>query len=760
MGCSTRRLKKGVRIRKWFLIETFDQFAENHDEEVSKAVDVLTQPIPSSTIPLPGPPLLVKQTLPLPWSYSPNITFSLNNTGPDSPSSQPSASRNTNIDMGSISEIPRTSIPPDYLERVYAGVLGKIIGVYLGRPFEGWSHQRVMEELGPINYYVHDKLDVPLVVTDDDVSGTFMFVRALEEHPDNGADITAEDIGRTWLNNVIEPRTIFWWGGNGISTEHTAFLNLKRGIPAPRSGSIEQNGKTVAEQIGAQIFIDGWALVAPGNPALAAKLAKAAGTVSHDGESVYAAVLWAAMEAEAFNSKDVTHLLDTGLSFIPRDCLIAKVIAEIRGWAKQDQDWLKTRQRIEDTYGYDKFCGICHVVPNHGIMIMTLLYAKDFHEAMHMINTCGWDTDCNSGNVGCLFALMYGVKAFEGGPDWRGPVADRALVSSADAGYATNNAARITHDVVNMGRKLAGLKPVDEPQAQFHFSLPGSVQGFESDAAKVEQGEKGLRITVDGEADVTTPTFRPADLAKMKTYEFVGSPLIFPGQKIRAVVEGDGVTVQLKTDLSSGPVTKVAAQQVLEWEVPEMEGKPISRLGLHVSGNGTVHLRSLGWSGVPRMTLKHDVLGWVNGASTFHTGFGTGFYVAQDQDEGIVIYGNRDWTDYRVRVNKFMVNLGQAGLALRVQGLRRWYALMFNPGKVALVKAVDEKRIVLGTADFDWKLDEQYTVDLEATGDSIKVKVGSVALEAQDGSYLGGGVGLIAINGSMGAMDMQISPVS
>ena len=27
-------------------------------------------------------------------------------------------------------------IPNDYEERVYAGVLGKIIGVYLGRPFE------------------------------------------------------------------------------------------------------------------------------------------------------------------------------------------------------------------------------------------------------------------------------------------------------------------------------------------------------------------------------------------------------------------------------------------------------------------------------------------------------------------------------------------------------------------------------------------------------------------------------------------------
>ena len=33
---------------------------------------------------------------------------------------------------------PHPAITPDYEEKVYAGVLGKIIGVYLGRPFEGW----------------------------------------------------------------------------------------------------------------------------------------------------------------------------------------------------------------------------------------------------------------------------------------------------------------------------------------------------------------------------------------------------------------------------------------------------------------------------------------------------------------------------------------------------------------------------------------------------------------------------------------------
>ncbi|KIW59930.1 hypothetical protein PV05_00188 [Exophiala xenobiotica] len=656
--------------------------------------------------------------------------------------------------MASISETPKIANPSDYLERVYAGVLGKLIGVYLGRPFEGWSHQQIMKELGPIQYYVHDKLDVPLVVTDDDVSGTFMFVRALEEHGVN-SNLTSEDIGKTWLNNVIERRTIFWWGGNGISTEHTAYLNLKRGVPAPRSGSIQQNGKTVAEQIGAQIFIDGWAMVAPGSPALAAKLAKAAGSVSHDGESVYAAMLWAAMEAEAFLSDDRDHLLETGLSFIPSNSLIATLISDIRDWAKQDGDWLKTRQRIEDKYGYDKFCGMCHVVPNHGIMIMTFLYAKDFHDAMYIINTCGWDTDCNSGNVGCLFALMYGLGGLEGGPDWRGPIADRALISSADAGYSTNNAARIAYTIANMGRKLAGETPLPEPSAQFHFTFPGSVQGFES-SAKIGQCEKGLCVSVGGEAEVTTQTFRPLDLGKMKTYEFVGSPLVYPGQHVRAVVQGDDLEVQLKTDLSSGPAVRVTGRQELEWELPNEQ--PISRLGLRISGHGAAWIESLAWTGVPRMTMKHDIMGWVNGASTFHTGFGTAFYVAQDHGEGIVSYGNRDWTDYQVSVASFKINLGTAGIAIRVRGLRRWYALVIKPRKVMLVKALDEQRIELDAAEFKWKLDEQYTIELTASGDSIRGKIGNVVLEAKDDQYNGGGLGLIPIDGSLTAADIRIGP--
>src|SRR5438552_15984070 len=96
----------------------------------------------------------------------------------------------------------------------------------------------------------------------------------------------------------------------GNSTEHTAVLRLKQGTDAPESGSIRTNGKTVAEQIGAQIFIDGWAMVAPGDPELAAGRARRAASVSHDGGAVYGAQVIGAREAQAFVARDLGRLLD------------------------------------------------------------------------------------------------------------------------------------------------------------------------------------------------------------------------------------------------------------------------------------------------------------------------------------------------------------------------------------------------------------------------------------------------------------------
>ncbi|MGO1074409.1 ADP-ribosylglycohydrolase family protein [Inquilinus sp. CA228] len=701
------------------------------------------------------------------------------------------------------------ALPNDYLERVYAGVLGKLIGVYVGRPFEGWTYQRIMQELGPIEYYVHDRLGVPLVVTDDDVAGTFTFVRALEDYGVS-PDLSAEAIGKTWLNYLVEHRSVLWWGGNGNSTEHTAWLNLKRGVAAPASGSIAENGTTVAEQIGAQIFIDGWAMVAPGQPALAARLAEQAGKVSHDGESVHAAVLWAAMEAEAFVSADIDHLIDTGLAQIPKDSRIAALIADIRAWHREHPDWHDTRQRIEERYGYDKYPGNCHVVPNHALMIMAVLYAPDdFQRAQMIVNTSGWDTDCNAGNVGCLIGIMHGLDGIEAGPDWRGPLADRMLISSADGGNAINDAVRVAYQLAGLGSRLAGGPDIAAPKdgAQFHFSLPGSVQGFRPERGHglverldlenvVVPGGRALALRYRGlgpgqAAAAATPTFSPPEVAAMRTYELMATPLLYPGQTLSALVAAEPgnageVTVALRlkvyTDqdtlrtVDGAPVRLAPGRDAdLSWVLPDMGGQPIAEAGFVIAAagpraDGAVVVDHLRFDGAPDLHLRRPAetgdfwrQAWVNGVSFFSKRFPPSFRISQDRGEGIIIHGTRQWTDYRVAAD-VMIHLGrEAGVAVRVQGLRRYYAaLLSRDGMLRLVRQRDEERTVLAETAFAWSLERSYDIEVAAEGDRITCRIGGVTLEARDGSgeaFRDGGIGLLVHEGALSSNDVRVTAV-
>jgi len=691
-------------------------------------------------------------------------------------------------------------IPADYNNRVYAGVLGKLIGVYLGRPIENWHHKDILAKLGPINYYVHDRLSCPLVVTDDDIGGTFTFPRALDDYGIS-ADISSEDIGRAWMNYLIEERCVLWWGGPGNSTEHTAWLNLMRGIQAPASGSISTNGITVAEQIGAQIFIDGWALVSPGNPKQAAKLARAAGSVSHDGESVNAAVLWAVMEAQAFISTDVNYLLDTGLAHIPKNSLIARLVADIRNWTSEQEDWSVTRQKIEDNYGYDKYPGNCHVVPNHALMIMALLYAPhDFQRGQMIINTSGWDTDCNAGNLGCLHGIMLGLEGLDAGPDWRGPIADRLYISTADGGRSITDAVDIALWLANLGRKLAGEPPETAPKngAKFHFSLPGSVQGFR--AQKNENTITDLKVSGIGaglaidfsdlaqgrEAAATTPVFMPPEVSKMRTYDLVASPRIHTGQILKArvsadvnnkgVVEArlrirhyDGADKLVAIDMPHGKLLTAGASTCLSWTVPETGYQPIAEVGLVLTTTdcgtkGRVILDSLTWDGCPLVTFRRPKgtgdswqRAWVSNVHFFSKHFAQDFRISQSRGDGIIMQGTRDWTDYSVEAD-MILHLGDyGGLVFRAQGQRRYYAaLVTRTGELQIVKCKDENREILVFVALDVEFEKAFTMRVSAKGGNFCARVGDISVNAYDTDFKGGLAGLIIHEGALSATRITI----
>jgi ADP-ribosylglycohydrolase len=695
------------------------------------------------------------------------------------------------------------SLQQDYLERVYAGVLGKLIGVFLGRPFENWTHQRIMAELGTIEYYVHDRLGVPLVVTDDDVAGTFTFLRAFDEHGVK-PELSSEEIGKTWLNNIVENRAILWWGGSGNSSEHTAWLNLKRGIPAPASGSIAVNGQTVAEQIGAQIFIDGWAMVSPGQPELAARLAEQAATVSHDGEAVHAAKLLAAMEAEAFVSDDVEHLLEVGLSVIPKDSLIARLISDVRHWHAELPEWRDCRQRIQDHYGYDKFPGNCHVVPNHALIIMSLLYAPDdLQKALMIVNTSGWDTDCNSGNLGCLLGIKLGLAGVDAGPDWRGPIADRMLISSADGGSAVTDAVRIAYQIAGFGYQLAGMPAPDAPKngALFHFSLPGSVQGFEADSGKgspgalsVENSGGALALRIRSLAPgqtlaAMTPTFSPSNAPQMPVYELMATPLVYSGQwietklaaepdnsapvcvNLRVKVYGKGDTLNT---IDGEPQTLSPGQStLLRWRLPDTGGQPIQQIGLSLTttapqAKGTVLVDYLRVDGPPELRLRRPDEGgdfwrfaWINSVSIFSKNFPAAFRISQSVGEGIIIHGTRQWSDYTVS-SSIAVHLGhEGGLAFRVQGLRRFYAMLLSrDGYLRLVKVRDGKRTVLAEQAYAWALERPYLMSVTLNGNQIGCSIeGQSVFSVRDVTqpYKNGGIGLLINEGALSTSEIRVS---
>ncbi|NYF16608.1 ADP-ribosylglycohydrolase [Microbacterium sp. AK009] len=702
-----------------------------------------------------------------------------------------------------------SELPADYAERVYAGLLGKILGVYVGRPVEGWLYSRIQEQLGDIEYYVHDQVGVPLIVVDDDISGTLAFLSAFRD-VDYEANLSAEAIGEAWLNYAIYNKTIFWWGGMGNSTEHTAYLRMRDGVVPPRSGSAALNGPVVAEQIGSQIFIDGWAMLFPGDPDRAAELARRAASVSHDGEAIYAAQVMAAMEARAFEKATIDHLLDAGLSVIPPDCVIARLIRDLRGWHAEEPDWRVARERLEEHYGYHAFGGNVHVVPNHGVIILALLYgAGDWSRSMMIVNTCGWDTDCNSGNLGALLGIWHGLAGFEGDRDWRTPVADRLFLPTADGARTTTDAVTESLVITNIARRIRGLQPVlPKGGANFSFLFAGSRQGFQvvdgvgsvSNNGSLLGDEPGLRISVgsSGHVRVASPTFVPPEMLNVAGYGLQGTPRLHPGQTLRARLRAEGADAQVRltadvyneddlTGVVAGEERTLIAGEWAEvsWTVPSTGGYPIAGVGIDVKGEegSGVFIDWLDWSGEPDIVLTRPQpptwraypkpkggsawrRAWVDAMDLFEEGWGEGwpepFRLIQNEGKGYVFHGPEDWRDIEVSAEFTPHMADSTGLLVRVQGLRRHYsAVISQSGELKLVKTTGPTEVVLARVDMPFELYRPVALAMRAEGSRLTVSVGGeVVLSAEDheATLQSGGIGLMCERGRVAVGAVTVRP--
>jgi ADP-ribosylglycohydrolase len=692
----------------------------------------------------------------------------------------------------------------NYEKKVYAALLGKVIGVYMGRPFEGWARARLEERWGRVDRYVHEDVDKPLVVADDDISGTLTFVRALE---DSGkyADTPTEFFGDTWLNYLLEGQTVLWWGGMGVSTEHTAYLRLKHGLKAPLSGAIATNGQTVAEQIGAQIFIDAFGMVAPGNPKLAATMARRAASVSHDGEAVNAAIVVAGMVSAAFVETDMERLLDIGASLIPDDSLIARIHHDVRCWQREDGDWRRTWERINEAYGYHRYGGNCHVVPNHAIMVLAWCYAPDdFHEAQVIINTAGWDTDCNAANVGSVMGVKVGLDRISEVYDFQSPFADRVILPTAEGTRGFTDVLNEALHVARIGRHVMGWPEAVPPKegAWHHFSLPGALHGYMSDETAFESrgnatltntavpptGEHGMQVDFRCDAGrvarISTPILAAG---KSGSYGIVATPRLCSGMSVHMAISASEVVGAVIARLfvrHSGegvccysPATSLEKGQdtVLHLTIESIGGMPVSDFGLEMQSpsraSGRLLVDRVWFDGKPAMewpdgpaVREGTFPGWIKHADVVRGGFSDDsermIHVGKNEGRGILVTGTSDWGDYAFR-SRVKIHLADAGgIIVRYQGMERYIALLKTPDALRLILRLNGEERVLDEVPMAWPFDEAHDLELICHGEGLLASCdGEIVLRGRDRWLRCGGAGFLFENGLLGFRGVAVGPL-
>lgn len=687
-------------------------------------------------------------------------------------------------------------IPHDYIERCYSGWLAKLIGIRYGAPIEGWTYQQIKDIYGEIDGYI---LDYDLFAADDDSNGPMVFIRALNDAT-HTRDLTPQQIAETWLNYAPYEHGLYWWGGYGCSTEHTAYLNLRAGIPAPRSGSIAQNGATIAEQIGGQIFIDTWGLVLPGQPQLAAEYAGKAASVSHGGNGVFGGQFVAAAIAAAFTAHNVREVLETALSCIPADCEYTRVVRDImRYYDENHGDWRQAFQYVFENWGYDRYPGNCHIIPNTAVMILSMLYGEgNFDRTLNICNMCGWDTDCNVGNVATIIGVLCGIDAIDW-KKWRAPVNDFFAVScvlgclnAMDVPWCVAYLADLAYRMAGEDMPERWKKYLNPNEKYYHFQLPGSTHGFRiTDEGShhmtqcTNSGEGSLKACVvdvhGGESfRVGKRTYYyPADFYDNR-YDPAFSPILYPGQTVSLRVRrqencgGELYAALYVHDRNSGKWLEGERIRMPEsdWlpmtlDIPSLPHMLIDETGVRISagccggGKVVVYVDEVRFTGKPKYDIDfahermedytsqhHEVsqFTFLKGVWALENGQLSG----SANDYGEAYTGDIAWTDYSLEGSITPLTEGEASLNIRVQGAIRSYAVTLDEGMLKIQKNANGYR-TLAECKYPTEMGKTSRFRIEAHGSEISVyENGEKLLSALDNDqpYLNGCIGCSVRNGA------------
>jgi ADP-ribosylglycohydrolase len=349
----------------------------------------------------------------------------------------------------------------DFYDKVYACWLGKNIGGTLGMPFEGDTN------IHDINFYTKLKDGEP--AANDDLDLQILWLKAMQE---NDAHVDAFTLGEYWLKYVPVN-----WNEYGVGK-----ANMRVGLKPPVSG--EFNNNRWKHSNGAWIRSEIWACLFPGNPMMAAEMAREDACVDHGmAEGTYAELFTASIESAAFIESDRDSLISFGLSMIPPDCRVARAVRTAVQAKKEGKDWREARTAVIMN---TKDMGWFQAPRNVAFTMIGWLYGEgDFGKSVCIAVNCGDDTDCTGATLGSIFGIIGGTKAIP--EKWRKPVGNKISTVAISGFKAPSTLDVLTDSTVKMTKKVASKYNLPVMIGPDKSNLPDQIQSLKPDKNELEK---------------------------------------------------------------------------------------------------------------------------------------------------------------------------------------------------------------------------------------------------------------------------------
>ena len=327
----------------------------------------------------------------------------------------------------------------ELLRRLHGGLLGRICGCMLGKPFEGWRKPEIQawnEETGnwPLVDYVREPntIERALIrgrsqktelgwaetwtreklrgaVEDDDINYTIAGFDIVRKY---GAEFRPVDVAEYWCANL----PLFMM----CTAERVAYRNFTLSVLPPDSATFRNPYR---EWIGAQIRADSFGYLNPGDPARAAEWAWRDASVSHIKNGIYGEMWVAAMLAAAYVLDDYSEIIQVGLSYVPLKCRLRHYVDAILTAHGEGKSYDEAVALVHKHWDETTAHGWCHTISNAMLVAIALLWGEnDFGLTISRAVMPGFDTDCNGATAGSIWGVVNGADKIP--EHWSDPIQD------------------------------------------------------------------------------------------------------------------------------------------------------------------------------------------------------------------------------------------------------------------------------------------------------------------------------------------------